>query len=153
MYGIIYKVTNIVNNKNYIGQTRQKNGFDSRYGGSGIQSFYNYYKRSKYKNGQYIAKEIAEYGFNNFIINKTLDVAYSKESLDKLEEYYIQKYDCLNNGYNSSDRKGVRYKPTKRYIIEFKKEYEPTILEYINNNKNLKLITYEQFKSKYITTN
>lgn len=31
VYGVIYKITNTINNKVYIGQTTQNKGFDRRY--------------------------------------------------------------------------------------------------------------------------
>jgi hypothetical protein len=49
VYGIIYKIRNKINNKVYIGQTINKNGFDGRYTakGKGSIKLYNYYKVRK----------------------------------------------------------------------------------------------------------
>ena len=45
VYGVIYKIKNLINKKVYIGQTTQKGGFNSRYkyNGEGIERVYNHY--------------------------------------------------------------------------------------------------------------
>ena len=72
----IYKITNKLNNKSYIGRKKiySKNYNDlHNYFGSGI----------------HIINSIKKYGIENFK-KEYLDVAYSDEELDKKEIYYIE---------------------------------------------------------------
>lgn len=94
IYGIIYKITNKINGKVYIGQTTKKGGFDERYG----------YNLRKNTHNNHLKASIDKYGIENFEIDKVFDVAYSKEELDKKEIFYIEKYKCTdsNFGYNIS---------------------------------------------------
>lgn len=104
-YGIIYKITNIVSNHSYIGQTTNKRGFKGRYWshGVGIERVYNYYK-SNQKGGRfvnsYLFNAIEKYGFDAFIVDEVLDTANSADELNEKEIMYIEKYDSFNNGYN-----------------------------------------------------
>lgn len=103
-YGVIYKITNIVNNKIYIGQTKQLNGFNDRYKGNGtdIERVYNHYLHSIQYNDYYnkhLYNSIKKYGFDNFEVNKTFDVAYSKEELNEKEQYWIKHYKSFDNNY------------------------------------------------------
>jgi group I intron endonuclease len=87
MYGYIYKTTNLLNNKIYIGQKR--GCFDSDYLGS----------------GKILRLAIAKEGKENFEI-KILVFAENVESLNELEKKYIKEYRNLlgrNNLYNIAD--------------------------------------------------
>lgn len=88
-YGVIYKITNTINNKVYIGQTTRT--FNIRY--------HNNIK--KYAN-IYLKRSIEKYGINNFLIEEEFDVAYSKEELNEKEKKYIEvfKSNDYNYGYN-----------------------------------------------------
>ena len=107
VYGIIYKITNIVNNKSYIGITTNKRGFKGRYyhKGNGIERVYKYHKIQK-ENGKYynshLLRSIEKYGFGSFEVFEVLDTAISKEELCNKEIYYIQLFDSFNNGYNKT---------------------------------------------------
>lgn len=89
-YGIIYKITNKANGKIYIGQTIFS--FKERYWG-------NLYKYTK---NQYLKREIAKYGIENFEVIEEFDSAGTKEELDKLEKEYITLYHSNDpkHGYN-----------------------------------------------------
>lgn len=86
MYGYIYKITNLVNNKFYIGQHKSKK-FDKTYFGS----------------GNLIQQAIKKYGLENFKVEILYRCKSLKEMCDK-EIYYIKKYDALNKkiAYNIS---------------------------------------------------
>lgn len=107
VYGIIYKIINKINNKVYIGQT--KNGFNKRYDakGVGIERVYNYYKNNitTGKYNQHLINSIKKYGCNNFEVVEILDVAFSKKELDIKEKVYISIFDSTNKskGYNKRD--------------------------------------------------
>lgn len=87
MFGYIYKTTNLINDKIYIGKHiwSDENSIDTKYFGSGI----------------YLNNAIKKYGKNNFICEK-IDTAECLEELNQKEKYYIKKYDAMNSeiGYN-----------------------------------------------------
>jgi len=87
VYGIIYKITNLINNKVYIGQTSI--GFEKRYH-SNLQ---------KYTHNKHLKSAISKYGINNFLISN-IDVAFSKEELSIKEKMWIQLYKSYSEGYN-----------------------------------------------------
>lgn len=107
IYGIVYMITNIQNNKKYIGITTRKNGFAGRYpyGGQGIERVYNFYKYNKDRYTPYnkhLYNAIEKYGFDSFEVNEKFDIAYSKEELLEKERYYIGLYNTneYKFGYN-----------------------------------------------------
>lgn len=112
VYGVIYKITNTINNKIYIGQTVV--GYRKRYKakGSGIERIY--YHNIHYKNNNryyndHLIRSIEKYGFNAFEVIEIYDIAFSKEELDIKEKHYIQQFNCINNGYNHTEGgSGVR---------------------------------------------
>lgn len=83
-YGYIYKVTNNLNNKIYIGQKRSPIFVES-YFGSGTQ----------------IRRAVEKYGEENFS-REVLEWCYSKDDLNQKEIYYIDKYNARDDsiGYN-----------------------------------------------------
>lgn len=104
-FGIIYKITNKVNNKVYIGQT--KNGFNKRYNadGEGIERVYNSNLKNKEKSQYYnfkLVKDIEKYGFESFEVAEVFDIAQSQEELDEKEMKWIKEFDCYKKGYNKT---------------------------------------------------
>lgn len=85
MKGIIYKITNKVNNKSYIGQTRYTIEFRWR-------------QHQHKKDNTYFHNAIHKYGIENFSI-EVLEECDIKD-LNSREIYYIAKYDTFKNGYN-----------------------------------------------------
>lgn len=85
MKGIIYKITNKVNNKSYIGQTRYTIEFRWR-------------QHLHKKDNTYFHNALHKYGAENFTIDilEECDVNH----LNEREMFYIAKYDTFNNGYN-----------------------------------------------------
>ena len=105
VYGIIYKITNVINDKSYIGQT--VNGFNKRYPskGIGIKRYYNFNKKMQNIGRYYnchLQCSIEKYGFDAFKVDEIIDFAFSKEELNIKEKMYIQIYDTINNGYNET---------------------------------------------------
>ena len=86
--GIIYKITNNINKKLYIGQTYR--AFRER-----IDD----YKR--YLCNDYLANSFKKYGFENFTF-EIIDHAKTIGELNEKEIFYIEKYDSTNKtkGYN-----------------------------------------------------
>lgn len=88
--GYIYIIKNIVNDKVYIGQTIQS--IEERY-----RQHINTALANKINSKVYIA--MREIGIDNFYIEPILEC--STEDLNKYEQYYVEYYNSLNNGYNS----------------------------------------------------
>lgn len=87
MYGYIYKTTNIINNKIYIGQRKSSKFLGNNYLGS----------------GKHLKCAVQKYGRDNFIVEQ-LDTALSPNELDLKEIEWIAKFDSTNPdiGYNIS---------------------------------------------------
>lgn len=86
MYGYIYKTTNLINGKIYIGQHKAEK-----------------YDKSYYGSGKILKLAIDKYGIENFS-NTVLCYCESKKELDKLERQLIKQYNSRNPeiGYNIS---------------------------------------------------
>jgi len=93
VYGYIYKIVNTLNGKVYIGQTTQ-DPYKRK------SNHLCELKNNKHNNS-HLQNAFNKYGKSNFKFT-VLKYATSKRVLDKLEEDYINSYDCLNdkNGYN-----------------------------------------------------
>ena len=92
-YGIIYKITNTVNGKVYIGQTIKSFNGRYRFSGEGIERVYRHHKYHKEHNKHYnthLLRSIEKYGFEAFDVIEEFDAAYSKEELNDLEKKYIK---------------------------------------------------------------
>lgn len=88
MGGIIYKITNKINGKVYIGQTIRT--VEERWKA-------HYYECVNQKLNTRLGRAIRKYGFVNFRI----EVIEKTDDLDKREIFYISKYrSCGKNGYN-----------------------------------------------------
>ena len=87
--GYIYKMTNLTNNKAYIGQT--STSLNAR-----INKHFSKAKTQSNLTG--IDAAIKKYGRENFLVEKICECP--NEDLDVQEKYYIAKYDTFNNGYN-----------------------------------------------------
>lgn len=91
-FGIVYKATNKINGKAYIGQTV----------GSLKARIYQHKSDAINRNdNNNFHNALLKYGENNFNW-KIIDSARSRNELDLLEIRYIEKYDTFNNGYNST---------------------------------------------------
>lgn len=111
---IIYKITNLINNKIYIGQTTQELK----------QRIQNYKEEIKFSNtNRPIIMAMRKYGFNNFLFEILEDNISTKEDLDQKEIYYIKNYQSLINqkGYNvenGGNSVGKHSEETKKKISE-----------------------------------
>ena len=93
MRGFIYKITNKINGKSYIGQTIQnvKERFYQHCATKCSQAILN----------MVIHKAINKYGKSNFTIEVIEEV--ESTNLNDRERYWIRYYDSYNNGYNSTE--------------------------------------------------
>lgn len=90
MLGHIYKITNLINNKVYIGQTIQT--IEKRF----IQ--HKSHARTG-NNNHKLANALRKYGEDNFIVENIEDC--EQELLDEREKYWINFYNSIKEGYNT----------------------------------------------------
>lgn len=88
----IYKITNKINNKIYIGQTYNKTIYDR---------FNRHIKEANANSKSYIDRAINKYGKDNFIC-ELIDTAKTLQELNQKEIYWIDYYNSTNKniGYN-----------------------------------------------------
>lgn len=166
MKGYIYKFENKENHKTYIGQTIRK-----------IKIRYNEHLRASEKelDNFPIHKAIRKYGINSFIFEIIEEVEFNNKDilinkLNKLEIYYIEKYNSLvPNGYNILsggnnfcnphisqkdlfwkdesvlDREtGFIYENTYEWLISCNLPTEEQYNLYMNKNYRYRLVNYDK---------
>lgn len=89
-FGIIYKATNVINGKIYIGQTVQRLHVRIR---DHINTALTNHSNIYFHNA------IRKYGKENFEW-EIIECCDSKEELDEIEFHYIKQYNSFENGYN-----------------------------------------------------
>lgn len=88
VYGVVYLITNLINGKQYVGQTIKK-----------VSYRFNEHARAN----TLIGKAIRKYGRENFKI-KVLEKCYSYDELNAAEMKWIKKLNTKDpNGYNKTD--------------------------------------------------
>lgn len=119
----IYKITNLKNNKVYIGQSIEiERRWDKH------RCYYKNEKNHRYK----LYRAMSKYGLENFtfeIIEECL-----VDELNEREKYWIQYYDSYNNGYNmtiggsdligANDKTVLQYNSKGELINTFKSAHE-----------------------------
>ena len=123
MRGFIYKITNTINSKSYIGQTIQnvKERFYQHCATKCSQAILN----------MVIHKAINKYGKSNFTIEVIEEV--ESTNLNDRERYWIKYYDSYNNGYNSTKGGQDGCKPFKDLDVE-------SIIKEYNTGKSLRTL-------------
>lgn len=77
----IYQITNLLNDKKYIGKRSCRCSIEKdKYMGSGI----------------YLKRAINKYGIENFE-KRILEICYEEKELNEKEKYWIKYYDAVNN--------------------------------------------------------
>lgn len=102
----IYKITNLLNGKSYIGQSID------------IEQRFKQHKNLKRLNSEDspLHRAIKKYGLECFSF-EILELC-KKEELDEFERYYIEKYDTRKKGYNLTDGgQGCSGKQTKKHTL------------------------------------
>lgn len=89
---IIYKATNLVNGKVYIGQTIRSLEYRKR----------RHLQDAKRGDSTHFHQALRKYGEHNFVF-EVIDEAFNKTELNKLENYYIQQFNSIKTGYNMVD--------------------------------------------------
>jgi group I intron endonuclease len=118
-YGIIYKATNTINNKSYIGQTTRT--LEKRISDHSAAS-----KNTKHR---YFTNAIKKYGITNFNW-QILEQCKTKEELDLAEIKWIEHFNTLNEDFGYNLKTGGSYgkhsDKTKKIIADGKvKEKNP----------------------------
>jgi group I intron endonuclease len=93
---IIYKITNSINGKVYIGQTIQKNP---------KMRWYDHQAKARCGVNQPLFNAIRKYSVDSFTW-EVIDQANSLEELNKLEEQYVKQYNSIDEGYNIREAGG-----------------------------------------------
>ena len=100
--GYIYKITNIINNKIYIGLTTQT--VQKRWS----QHINTAYSQTSKDSNELLKKAIRKYGINNFIV-ESIDEADTLDELKEKECYWIKQYNSYafdNDGYGYNMTRG-----------------------------------------------
>lgn len=121
MLGRIYKITNKINGKIYVGQTTQtlKERFQKHCWGATI--------KDKYHLNMAIKQAIRKYGKENFTIELIEEV--EKDKLDEREVYWIKYYDSYHKGYNCT--LGGQNGATRKCKLSWKEENEVIEAKYL----------------------
>ena len=119
----IYKITNTINGKSYIGQTIQ----------NVKERFYQHCatKCSKAVSNMAIHIAIKKYGKSNFIVEVIEEI--DSANLNDRERYWIKYYNSYNNGYNSTKGGQDGCKPFKDLDVE-------SIIKEYNTGKSLRTL-------------
>jgi group I intron endonuclease len=119
---IIYRTTNLINQKFYIGKDTHNNP--------------NYYG-----SGKKMKLAIKKYGKENFK-KEILEICETKEQLNEREKYWIEKLNAINEGYNISlggdGGDTISNNPKKREIAKI--HSEKMKMEKFNKKKGTKVV-------------
>lgn len=127
--GIIYKVTNKINGKVYIGQSVEVL----------IQRKCRHTNDAKNGNGYYLHRALRKYGVDNFKW-EVIQICKDIDELNQQEAYFIALYDSMNTGYNltSGGENYIRSEKTK------------DILRQINLGKKLSEESKEKMRQSHL---
>lgn len=113
MDGVIYKITNKIDGKIYVGQTIQ----------SAQARFYKHAKSNSL-----LGRDIQKYGYNNFVI-EIVEECEDRDTLNEREKFWIEKLNCkVPNGYNiakgGKSGRGEAAARNRIWLQEIQKRYK-----------------------------
>ena len=125
---IIYKTTNLINNKIYIGQKSRSCNKD-------VKTIQDLLKTSYYGSNKELKEDIKKYGKKNFKRELIEDKIETIEKLNERENYWIEFYNSRNPkiGYNKSLYAWPFFSGCKHTIISKNKQSLSTRKTYIEN--------------------
>lgn len=140
-YGCVYKITNSINGKIYVGQTIRK-----------VESRWSAHKCISKNNPTLLQKAFLKHGVQNFSFDVIVFVD-SQEELNKMEDYFIDFYNALTpNGYtcvgSGSVNTNKTSEETRKKMSDAKKGWVPW-----NKNKKYKLNLTEESRQNYRNAN
>lgn len=135
----IYKITNLINGKLYIGQT--------------ITSIERRFSKHCGNENQIVSKAIHKYGVENFKVEE-IDRAETREELNEKEIYWIKYYNSLvPNGYNvagGGNKNIIVHELTRKKLSECHKgEKAPWYGKHLTEETKHKLSESHKGKCKY----
>lgn len=144
----IYKITNKVNNKVYIGQSVRP-----------IKKRFNRHINDAIRNklDTHFARAIRKYGKDNFIC-EVIDTAKNQNDLTLKEQYWIQYYDSVKMGYNETDAiskcGGNTYaSKTEEELLEISERIRKSKVGKLNpNSKSVKCYNIETKEELFFET-
>lgn len=144
----IYKITNKVNNKVYIGQSVRP-----------IKKRFNRHINDAIRNklDTHFARAIRKYGKDNFIC-EVIDTAKNQNDLTLKEQYWIQYYDSVKMGYNETDAiskcGGNTYaSKTEEELLEISEKIRKSKVGKLNpNSKSVKCYNIERKEELFFET-
>ena len=149
-FGYIYKITNKINGKCYIGQT--KNHVNKR--------FQEHKRVSKNKNSSIydypLYRAFRKYGIENFSFEEIEKC--NLDDLDERENYWINYFDSLCNGYNQipggyggnrivlDEKEVIKKYDTLKVVSNVAKYFKcsPQVIEHILNKNNIKIYSSKE---------
>ena len=133
IYGYIYKTTNLINGKIYIGQKKSTKFLENSYFGSGVR----------------LKEAIKKYGEENFSV-ELIEYCTNQKELDNKEVYYIKEFNSMDKevGYNLC-RGGHSYRYFSKSKEEISKKRNQTMIarygeKFYRPSKHNKVIMYNQ---------
>jgi group I intron endonuclease len=135
--GEIYKITNTISNKSYVGQTRTHRLNHGKYRPFGSMARFRDHvseaNSNKKNQSRYLNSSILKHGSDKFTCEKLLTCTL--DELDMYESYYIQKFNTkFPNGYNLTNggQKAGYAKGEKIVLDKTKLTPRPTVKENVN---------------------
>lgn len=123
---IIYKITNKINGKSYIGKTEGKNY---------IKYIEGHFRLAKNGDDKVFYKAIRKYGKNNFEVDIIWKGKYKGKPLGRLEIFFIGQYNSFLKGYNmTKGGEGCDWSG-RNHIKRSKMKMSRTVIEQYKNGR------------------
>lgn len=129
----IYKITNLINGKCYIGQTTNSKRRFSEHRAKGYGS----------ENNKVLYYAFDKYGLNNFSFEV---IEEQIENYNEREKYWIRYYDSFENGYNQTEggeEPPLNIGENSPFATHSQQEVDYVIDQILNTSKQLKEIAQE----------